>query len=135
MSRNIAKVATVLVLVAFTEGADRDAKELYRLAKDADADQAEHLTARAMALLAVQQSHVIRLLSRRVRLDGIERAMSFAETVESAKHNEELEESRTPDLPPGRDVRLSARRGRFGVSRSREGEADLRLRQHRETET
>ncbi len=75
---------------AWTKSADEDAMELYRLAQDADADQAQHLSARALALIAVQNSHTIRLLSRSVRFDGIRGAMEWSKRVDAVKQREQL---------------------------------------------
>lgn len=90
---------------AWTESADEDALELYRLAADADADQAEHLSARALGLIAVQNSHIIRLLSRNVRLDGVRAAMEWGDRVEGLNNlhaQEQAFEAYTKDLEPPR---------------------------------
>lgn len=83
---------------AWTQSADDDALELYRLAADADADQAAHLSARALALIAVQQSHVIRLLSRDLRLDGVEAGLAWAKRVESLNELDRMKAEVTTSL-------------------------------------
>jgi hypothetical protein len=75
---------------AWTESADRDAREIYRLAADADAEQAAHLSARALSLVAIQNSHIVRLLSRRVRFDGIRGAMEWGRRVQGLQRDEAM---------------------------------------------
>ena len=96
---------------AFTESSDKDAKELARLAADADADQSAHLSARALALIAVQNSHVIRLLSRRVRVDGIRDAILWGETVQAANDSDRTFKSTVEFLPTASRTPSMARFG------------------------
>lgn len=66
---------------AWTKSSDKDAQDLYRMAANADAEQAQHLSGRALALIAAQNSHIIRLLARDVRFDGVRGAMEWAQRV------------------------------------------------------
>jgi hypothetical protein len=61
-----------------TRAFDADARHLYQQAERArTGDEAAVVSAKALALLAVQQSYVIRLLSRQVRLEGVDYAMRY----------------------------------------------------------
>jgi hypothetical protein len=65
--------------------ADASAIELAKMAESADLNpaQAQIVQARALALLAVQQSHTVRLLSRRARLDGVRGAFEYGRRARS----------------------------------------------------
>lgn len=57
---------------------DGDVKELHAAyERDASPGSASMISARATLLVAAQNSHIIRLLSRAVRLDGVDKALSY----------------------------------------------------------
>ena len=57
---------------------DEDVRELGALyGRDPSPGSAQMVNARATLLVAQQQSHIIRLLSRAVRLDGVEKALAY----------------------------------------------------------
>jgi len=70
-----------------TRAFDDTALQLAQLADDPDLNpgRAQIVQARAMTLLAVQNSHIIRLLSRRVRLDGIENAIAYGRRLRDGR--------------------------------------------------
>jgi hypothetical protein len=74
----------------WTQAADEDAAELARLSRDAGEAQAQHLSARALALIAVQNSHIIRLLARGVRTDGIKGALDWGQRAEGMNNRDAL---------------------------------------------
>lgn len=74
-----------------TKEFDKDTAELLRLATSARSGQeAQIVSAKAAALQAAQNSHIIRLLSRRLRFDGIRSAMDYGERVKAYKQQAEL---------------------------------------------
>jgi hypothetical protein len=56
---------------------DRETMALTRMVQTANPGASEQVSARAMVLLAAQNSHIIRLLSRTVRLEGVDRALEY----------------------------------------------------------
>lgn len=56
---------------------DHETAELNRFAQQASPGQSEQISARAMMLIAAQNSYMIRLLSRSVRLDGVDHALEY----------------------------------------------------------
>lgn len=78
-----AEAAAVLLLHQDTEewlaDADKSAAALAELAEDPDLNpgKAQIVQARALALIATQNSHTLRLLSRRTRLDGLYSAIEY----------------------------------------------------------
>jgi hypothetical protein len=61
-----------------TEKFDRDVAALNRLAKSASPAQAEQISARASLMLAAQNSYMMRLLARAVRLDAVGASIDYA---------------------------------------------------------
>jgi hypothetical protein len=46
----------------------------------------QQISAQAMLLVAAQNSHIIRLLSRGVRLDGVDKALEYGERMKAKNH-------------------------------------------------
>jgi len=67
-----------------TKSYDDDVRHLYRQAETArTGEEADVLSAKASILIAAQNSHIIRLLSRGVRLDGVDAAIDYGRRVKS----------------------------------------------------
>jgi hypothetical protein len=62
---------------------DRDIEQLGRLSRSASPGQAQQISARAMVAMAAQQSHVMRLLSRAVRLQSVDAALQYAGRIQA----------------------------------------------------
>lgn len=88
--------------------ATRSAHDLAALAASPDLNpgQAQVLSAKAQALMAVQNLHIVRLMARRVRLDGIRSAMAWGDSVAARNGDANQEGARTQFFeqslsPPG----------------------------------
>jgi hypothetical protein len=66
-----------------TRGFDEEAKHLYDMAQDASPAKAQQIQARTSLLLVKQQSHVMRLLSRAVRLSSVNAALDYGARIRS----------------------------------------------------
>lgn len=64
-----------------TEAFDKQVKDLSTLARSATPAQAEQLSARANLMVAAQQSHVMRLLARTVRLRSLDAALEYGRRI------------------------------------------------------
>jgi hypothetical protein len=65
-----------------TRDFDKETADLTEFAQTASPGQAQQVSARAMLLVAAQNSHIIRLLSRSVRLDGVDKAFDAAARIQ-----------------------------------------------------
>lgn len=61
-----------------TRAFDKETEALTLLAQNASPGQSEQITARGIVLVAAQNSYIIRLLARGVRLDGVNMALDYA---------------------------------------------------------
>jgi hypothetical protein len=64
-----------------TEAFDKQVKDLAALARSATPAQAAQLSARSGLMLAAQQSHVMRLLARTVRLRSLDAALEYGRRI------------------------------------------------------
>ena len=72
-----------------TKAFDRDIEILLRQAEEArSGDEAAVLTAKAQVLAAAQNSHIIRLLSRSLRLDAVDEAIEYGARIRSMNRME-----------------------------------------------
>ncbi len=76
-----------------TRGFDDEMKDLARLASTASPGQSEQISARASLLVAAQQSYVIRLLSRTVRLQGVDAVLSYGERLRAKNSQHERKDA------------------------------------------
>jgi hypothetical protein len=91
---------------------DELSRELHELAEDASPGQAAQISARAQLAIMAQQSHMIRLLSRMVRLDGVDKAIAVGERIDAmnAAHarREQTQEIFLEAIDPPRMMRYDA---------------------------
>jgi hypothetical protein len=77
-----------------TRSFDDDAKRLWdQAARARYAEEADLVSAKALALIAVQQSHIIRLLSRSVRLEGVETSARYKERLDDLRGVSDAEQA------------------------------------------
>jgi hypothetical protein len=76
-----------------THAFDAEMKQLLELAEDASPGMSEQISARAQVLIAAQNSHIIRLLSRSVRLEGVDMALEYGQRVKAKNRVAETTDS------------------------------------------
>jgi hypothetical protein len=74
-------IASAYTAEQATEAFDKQVKDLSALARSATPAQATQLSARAGLMLAAQQSHVMRLLARTVRLQSLDSALEYGRRI------------------------------------------------------
>ncbi len=72
-----------------TRAFDEEMADLLIEAEEASPGKAAQITARAQLMLVAQQSHTLRLLSRVVRLDGVDKALRAAARIQARNHEYE----------------------------------------------